>query len=549
MPSMTRMKKNIIPVFFLIAFSFHLHAQNGFLKKISTSYGIPNLIKAIETYDGSIVCLGRFDGNTQDFVSGFISKRTSTGAEVWTKTLGNNLPVWLFDDPVEIIETKDSCYLIVCNSMSSDRDGDYAQGFYLVKFTENGDTVFHKRYDNSLYEYWGPYSMIESDDGSLHCLINTTSYYSGYSADSSFMQLISLNKDGDIYRIKKFMTLSTTYALQIINHDNAFFIYGPTNAPDTSAWTLNHSFAAKIDSSGNVVWSKTYSSTADSIWAMKMLVKDQNILLVGRTSSFPNPFIATMLDSVGNPVFGKKFHKFRVYDFCFNPDSTLTWMGFLNDSINWGHYLIKSDFFIDTLSLSNLSDSSYLEFNSDYITSTSGNGILAGGSFWTNTDTTFYLLKTDSTYASGCVLNPGVDSLLISPVLFTWDTLMLQVETPDTFYMSYPFPYLAEYDISMSNVFDVCILSSVSEMPTSSTNLYPNPFTERAMFEIESSKSKMRNCELHVYNTLGVLVRKEKISDLNSYILYRGSLSEGMYFYELRTTYSGITGTGKFIIQ
>ena len=54
---------------------------------------------------------------------------------------------------------------------------------------------------------------------------------------------------------------------------------------------------------------------------------------------------------------------------------------------------------------------------------------------------------------------------------------------------------------------------------------------------------------MKIYNTLGLLVREEKILNLNSYILHRGSLIEGMYFYELSTLNAEHGWNGLFIIE
>ena len=92
--------------------------------------------------------------------------------------------------------------------------------------------------------------------------------------------------------------------------------------------------------------------------------------------------------------------------------------------------------------------------------------------------------------------------------------------------------------------------TGVSELAIqSSITISPNPFHTTARFEINKSEFIIKNCDLKIYNTLGVLVRQEKISNLNSFILHRNDLHDGLYLYELRTSDSSPIGTGKFIIE
>jgi hypothetical protein len=78
-------------------------------------------------------------------------------------------------------------------------------------------------------------------------------------------------------------------------------------------------------------------------------------------------------------------------------------------------------------------------------------------------------------------------------------------------------------------------------------NFSPNPFHSTAVLDF--SDAGFKNCTLKICNTIGVLVREEKISDINSYVLHRDRLNNGLYFYELRTSDAGLIGRGKFIVE
>jgi len=81
-------------------------------------------------------------------------------------------------------------------------------------------------------------------------------------------------------------------------------------------------------------------------------------------------------------------------------------------------------------------------------------------------------------------------------------------------------------------------------------SISPNPFHSEAKLEYgEWGPDSYRDGQLKIYNSKGILIREEKISNLNSYTLHREALHDGLYFYELRTLDQELIGTGKFVIQ
>lgn len=88
-------------------------------------------------------------------------------------------------------------------------------------------------------------------------------------------------------------------------------------------------------------------------------------------------------------------------------------------------------------------------------------------------------------------------------------------------------------------------------------SIAPNPFHTSACLKIGSAgaigtygtKMELKNCSLKIYNSIGLLVREEVIESLSSFQLRRNSLSEGLYFYELTSSGSGLIGRGKFVVE
>ena len=80
---------------------------------------------------------------------------------------------------------------------------------------------------------------------------------------------------------------------------------------------------------------------------------------------------------------------------------------------------------------------------------------------------------------------------------------------------------------------------------TNLASLYPNPFSENAILEINKSNDEIMNIQL--FDVLGNLVRALDIEG-NSAVIERGNLSDGMYFYRVIQNNNIIT-TGKFIVE
>jgi hypothetical protein len=98
--------------------------------------------------------------------------------------------------------------------------------------------------------------------------------------------------------------------------------------------------------------------------------------------------------------------------------------------------------------------------------------------------------------------------------------------------------------------YDSCSFTAVGipdEYTSNKMIIYPNPIQTSAMFTLQNEKRE--NVQLKIYNSLGILVRTEESVNLNSYILYRDGLNDGLYYYELRTLNSQHISSGKFIVE
>jgi hypothetical protein len=259
----------------------------------------------------------------------------------------------------------------------------------------------------------------------------------------------------------------------------------------------------KTDSSGNLIWSKIYSSSFDVILSSIIETSDGKIAITGmlQDSNVTHSFIAK-LDSMGNPV----------------------WTEYYNDSLDCSSWATT------------------LEQTYD------GGFAFSGGHNCLTTDNYLLLVKTDSLGNVSCSGAPipafqstsynNPDSVVILPSTF--------LGLPDSSVSS---PILNSFYTESSFCF-APIYTTVREPEKNSVNLFPNPFHANATLKLENEKwFEPGNCELKIYNSIGVLIRVEKISNTHSYTLDRIGLNDGLYFYELRTLNYELIGTGKFIVE
>ena len=111
------------------------------------------------------------------------------------------------------------------------------------------------------------------------------------------------------------------------------------------------------------------------------------------------------------------------------------------------------------------------------------------------------------------------------------------------------------------------IVDAVKNIPEKkfAVTFSPNPFHTTATLEINpdsyrDEELKNKNCQLKIYNTLGALVLQSSFSNLQSVIISRENMTNGLYFFELNVvksrTLSGLTtmsyeliGSGKFVVE
>jgi hypothetical protein len=163
-------------------------------------------------------------------------------------------------------------------------------------------------------------------------------------------------------------------------------------------------------------------------------------------------------------------------------------------------------------------------------------------------------------YSRDCIF-ATVDSFLHpscqyldNPIYQTYDYYDSSIVSGGTTTWSMPlYDLTASFQTSLLpllTVTDICsfILYDWDIQVKNQIGIFPNPFHTSATITA-NRQFKVGSMRLRIFNSMGVLVRSEKIPNITSYILHRGDLTDGLYFYELRTNDSELLGTGKFVVE
>jgi PKD repeat protein len=78
--------------------------------------------------------------------------------------------------------------------------------------------------------------------------------------------------------------------------------------------------------------------------------------------------------------------------------------------------------------------------------------------------------------------------------------------------------------------------------------VFPNPFSDQTTLKISNTEQGMANIELKIFDLVGKEVKPAVFRNSNEFMIRRGNLNAGIYFYKVVTA-NGIVATGKIIIQ
>lgn len=197
----------------------------------------------------------------------------------------------------KVIQDNYGNYIICGNARDNSGSNDVG---YLVKATSQGDTIWRKKFDFTLYT--DIFRDIKEMPNKSYIILGTTTSTLGV----NHVFLTNIDTNGVLLWYKQFAYPENDFASQIqITSDNKLVILGYTKSYTQSTGDI---LLIKTDLSGNLIWRKIIgSSSLDENYTSLQIINNNTNYLIGgteRPSSRYN-FAVTKLDTAGNIIWNK----------------------------------------------------------------------------------------------------------------------------------------------------------------------------------------------------------------------------------------------------
>ena len=245
------------------------------------------------TIDHGFILVGFTMSNDSDVTGNhggydaWVIKLDSIGTRVWQKCLGGS--AWDFGRSVQ--PTRDGGYIIAGETGSIDGDVTGSHGnndFWVVKLNSAGALLWQKTLGGSLNEE--AYSIIETNDHGYFVAGNSESSdgdITGTNGGYDFW-VAKLDSTGHLQWQKTVGGTHDEYAHEAIQtSDGGYLIAGETNSNDGDV-SGNHGqrdeWLVKLDSTGLLLWQKTFGSSLNDIAMSLTKTADGNLLMAGSSA-------------------------------------------------------------------------------------------------------------------------------------------------------------------------------------------------------------------------------------------------------------------------
>ena len=486
-------------MFIIIALSEILSAQITFQKRYGW-IGDDEGYSVQQSFDGGYISVGKSDNYT-GYINIYLVKTNEYGDTLWTRTFntgaGNT-------EGFSVEQTTDSGFIIT---------GFTDFEIYLIRTDLNGDTLWTKVYIGFNDEVG--YSIQQTFDGGFLIVGKTNTYGAG----DDDVYLIKTNANGDSLWTKTYGGLSSDegrYARQTA--DSGFIIVGSTNSFGNGA---NDIYIIRTNMNGDTLWTRAIGDSLKNYAYSVQQTLDGGFIICGNTGNISYSTYLLKIDSVGNISWSKTYSG-SAYSVLQTADSGYVFAGSNGDAL-----IVKTNLYGDTLWVRTFGELYGVRIN--FINLTSDRGFIMTGSknVFDSMSYDVYLIKTDSNGYSSC--SESNHSITVNAIPF-------QVVTPPTITSKggQAFTFSTQtrindnrgsYVIPLCNTVDVHQPISHSEFL-----VYPNPFHSK--LTICSQKESVKDFFIVLQNMFGQSIFERKGKNLNSCFketFDMSSLSPGMY--------------------
>ena len=171
---------------------------------------------------------------------------------------------------------------------------------YLVKVTSNGDTIWRKKFDFTVYS--DVFRDIKEMPDKSYIILGTTTSTVGV----NHVFIANIDTAGVLLWYKQFIYPENDFASQIqITTDNKLVILGYSKSYTQSKGDI---LLIKTDLGGNLIWRKLIGSpTLDENYTSLQIINNNTVYLIGGTERPSSNFniAVTKLDTAGNVIWNK----------------------------------------------------------------------------------------------------------------------------------------------------------------------------------------------------------------------------------------------------
>lgn len=517
----------------ILSACFISQAQNSFYERTIGTAGHENNFAFYRTYDNGYILTGATNGSGSGGYDIYFIKLDEAMNIEWAKTYGG-----LMNDYAEFVQqTPDSGFIISGSTLSF---GAGTSDCYIIRTDAQGNILWSKTYGGAVDDK--TIKGIVLNDGNF--LIPATSF--SFGAGNWDMMILKLNPSGDTLWTRIIGLSGYDYATCAQQtSDGNYIICGRTIQPGN---IYRDVFLMKMDSTGNLLWMKTYGAFDHEEAMFVRQTNDNGFIITGSMqTSVPGNLEALLMktDSAGNLQWTKVYGGSELeaaYNVVQLPDSGYAITGFtdsfasLAPRFNFPNHvlgndsshvlLIRTDATGDTLW-----SRAYGGLRGDeaYSLAADSGGFIIGSYSWSfsGTDSSdAYLIRTDSMGVSDC--HTKYISPVITAPVFT-ETTVIPVVTAGIS-VNNAATITGNYIPAINNP---CLVISIneSEIIKDEPLIYPNPFSDKIVLQISGIVM------LKVNDMAGrVVYEKLSFSPQDNLVIDLKFLEEGMYVLVIQTS-------------
>ncbi|MCH8904949.1 MAG: T9SS type A sorting domain-containing protein [Bacteroidetes bacterium] len=503
------------------------------------------------TSDGGFIIVGTTTSSGEGLTDIYLVKTDSDGNVQWVKTHGGTGKDW----GRYVEQTSDGGYIITGFTESF---GAGSQDVILLKTDSTGDFMWAKTFGGPNFERG--YCVRETPEGDYLIAGFTESFGAG----SSDAYVIKCNSVGDSIWTKTFGGITFDQVLYAeFTYDGKYIFSGRTNSFGAGQTDV---YLIKTDTSGTILWQKTYGDYDWEEGYTVMETPDTNYIIHGRTVSNTaggSDVYLLKVDRYGTALWAKSYGGAEweaSFDMDITQDGGYILCGYtesfgplLSDEPNVNGpegsdssqmWLIRTDINGDTLWSRQYGG--FLKDEGFAVRALSDGGFIAMGierSFGVDSFDC-HLVRTDSMGISGChekrthpiVKNAIVIDSISATIINTGNTIGNAAYTSGS-------PNFKDSTLC-SDSLPVTVPNYSSLEP--SINIFPNPFSHSATVQISLEQNISEDIQVRIYDIFGRKVQEFTADGHTGYIefeLKRTNLYKGLFLLNISTNGAIIAAT------